>query len=132
MGTDGAPLARAGAVAYLLAAGAWLASLTFRLTVTPPAAEAFVASSVIDPAYATLARWSGGLFAMFTIVVGSALVALGGGILLGGAVTVLGGWFALVIGLVIVVGFIAAGDMPPFVAYLPSGLIGLAILLVPS
>lgn len=131
VGADGAPLARAGAVAYLLAAGAWLASLTFRLTVTPPAATSFAVDS-IDPAYATLARWSGGLFAMFTIVAGSSLVALGGGILFGGAVTALAGWFAVVIGLVIVVGFLAAGDMPPFVAYLPTGLIGLVLLLVAS
>lgn len=132
VGSDVAPLARGAAVAYLLAAGAWLASLVFRLAVTPAAATSFVATATLDPSYVALGRWSGGLFAAFTIVAGGSLVALGGAILLGGAVLAAVGWFALAIGLVVMGGFLATGDMPPFVAYLPTGLIGLALLLVPS
>jgi hypothetical protein len=44
-------LARGTAVVYLLAAMAWVASLMFRLVVTPEAASAFVTRGSLDPTY---------------------------------------------------------------------------------
>jgi hypothetical protein len=72
-------------------------------------------------------RWAGGLFGAFTYLVGGSLIALGAALILGRVSTV-AGWFAVLIGLVIGVGYALAGDMPPFVAYLPTGLLGLALL----
>jgi hypothetical protein len=120
-------LARSATIVYLLAAALWIVSLTFRLAVTPGVATTFVASGSLEPAYVLMDRWAGGLFAAFTYLAGGSLIALGAALILGRASTV-AGWFAVFIGLVIGVGYALAGDMPPFVAYLPTGLLGLALL----
>ena len=120
-------LARGAALVYLMAAGAWIVSLTFRLAVTPDAATAFVASGSLDPAYVLLDRWARGLFGAFTYLAGGSLVAIGAALVIG-RVTAVAGWFAIVVGLLIAVGYALAGDMPPFVAYLPTGLLGLVLV----
>jgi len=120
-------LARGAALVYLMAAGAWIVSLTFRLAVTPDAATAFVASGSLDPAYVLLDRWARGLFGAFTYLAGGSLVAIGAALVIG-RVTAVAGWFATVVGLLIAVGYALAGDMPPFVAYLPTGLLGLVLV----
>ena len=38
------------------------------------------------------------------------------------------GSFAILIGLAIAIGYAIVGDMPPFVFYLPTGLVGLVLL----
>lgn len=75
---------------------------------------------------------SGGLFAAFTILAGTSIAAAGLAVILGGALPVLVGWIMVSTGAVIVGGYLIAGDMPPFVAYLPTGALGLALLLSPS
>jgi hypothetical protein len=129
IGPGGAPLARLAAAMYGIAAVMWLASITFRLFVTPAAAAAFARSGTFEEAYAVTSRWSGGLFAAFTLTAGSSLVVLGVAVVAGGAVTALAGWLSIAIGAVIVGGYLVARDMPPFVAYLPTGVLGIAILL---
>lgn len=100
-----------------------LQSLTFRLAVTPDAAATFIASGCSTlPTFLWIAGPAG-----FTYLAGGSLVALGAALILGRAST-LAGRFAVVIGLVTAVGYALAGDMPPFVAYLPTGLLGLAPL----
>jgi hypothetical protein len=120
-------LARAATLVYLIAAGAWIGSLTFRLAVTPDAATTFVGTGSLDPAYVLLDRWARGLFDAFTCLAGGSLVALGAALVVG-HVSAVAGWFAIVIGLVIAIGYALAGDMPPFVAYLPTGLLGLVLV----
>jgi hypothetical protein len=122
-------LARGAAVVYLIGSTAWLASLVFRLTVTPEAASAFVAGGSLDPTYVTIDRWAGGLFGAFTYLAAGSLVAVGVAVIQGGALAVAGGWFAIVIGVVMALGYAVVGDMPPFVSYLPTGLLGIALLL---
>ena len=117
-------------VGYLLGASAWLTSHVIRLVIAPQAAWAAVTSGAVDPSYAGLLRLGGGLFAAFTLIAGTSLIAIGLAIIVGGAVPVFAGWFAAAVGGIIVVGFLAAGDMPPFVAYLPTGLIGIVLLLM--
>lgn len=129
-GDRGLALARAAAIVYLVAAPAWLASLVFRLSVTPAAASALVTVGSVDPTYVLVDRWAMGLFGTFTYLAGGSLVALGVAVLRGGTVRTVAGWFAIVIGVVIVGGYAIVGDMPPFVAYLPTGLLG--ILLLPG
>ena len=129
VGDQGLTLARVAAVAYVLGANAWLASLVFRLVVTPDAATTLIANGSVDPAYAVVARWSGGLFTLFTYVAGSSLVALGVAVVMGATLSALAGWFSIVIGAIIIAGYAIAGDMPPAVAYLPTGLLGITLLL---
>lgn len=129
IGAGGSPLAQAAVTAYLLAAAAWLLSIVFRLAVTPHAAARFVSTGVLDPMVGLVGRWSTGLFAAFTITAGCSLVGLGAAVLLGAALPGLLGWFMVAIGAVIAGGYLIAGDMPPFVAYLPTGALGLALLL---
>lgn len=121
-------VARAAAVVYLLAATAWLASLTFRLAVTPDAAATLAATGSMDPTYVLMARWASGLFGAFTYLAGGSLIALGIALLVGRALPALAGAFAIVIGLAIALGYAIVGDMPPFVAYLPTGLLGVAMV----
>jgi hypothetical protein len=128
VGNGGLMLARAVAVVYLIGATTWLASLVFRLTVTPQAASALVASGSMDPTFVILNLWADGLFGAFTYIAGGCLVALGVAGLLGRALSAFACWFAIVIGVVVAVGYAIAGDMPPFVAYLPTGLLGIAML----
>ena len=124
VGERGQAAARAVTVVYLIAATAWIAALVFRLTVTPSVAASFVAGSSIDPTYITTNLWAEGLFGAFTYLVGGSLVALGVAIVLGGSLSKASGWFAIVIGCGIAVGYAILGDMPPFVAYLPTGVLG--------
>jgi len=129
LGSAGAGLARIAVASYGIAAVLWLASIVFRLVVTPAAAAAFVATGRLETGYEVGSRWSGGLFTLFTMTAGSALVVLGIAVIVGGALPPLLGWFSIVIGAVIVAGYLIAGDMPPFVAYLPTGALGIAMLL---
>jgi len=128
VGDRGLMPARAATVVYLVAATAWLASLVFRLTVTPHAASAFVAGGSIDPTYVTLDLWAVGLFGAFTYLAGGSLVAIGVAVILGRTLSSYAGWFAIVIGVVIAAGYVIVGDMPPFVAYLPTGLLGIVLM----
>jgi hypothetical protein len=121
-------VARAAAVVYLLAATAWLASLTFRLAVTPDAAATFAGTGSMDPTYVLMARWASGLFGAFTYLAGGSLIALGVALMVGRALPAPAGAFAILIGLAIAVGYAILGDMPPFVAYLPTGVLGVAML----
>ncbi len=130
VGGAGVAVARAATVGYLLGASTWLTSHVIRLVITPQAASAVVTAGAVDPTYAGLLRLGGGLFATFTLTAGASLIAIGLAIIVGGELPVFAGWFAAAVGGIIVVGFLAAGDMPPFVAYLPTALIGILLLLV--
>lgn len=132
VGDGGLLLAQGAAVVYLLAATAWLASLVFRFAVTPHAASAFVAQGSLDATYLTIDRWAGGLFGVFTYLAGASLVAIGVAVIQGGVLSVIAGWAAMAIGVVIAAGYGILGDMPPFVSYLPTGLLGIVLLLQPS
>lgn len=121
-------VARAATLVYLLAATAWLASLTFRLAVTPDVATTFASTGSMDPTYVLMARWASGLFGAFTYLAGGSLVALGIALIVGRTVSTVAGAFAILIGLAITLGYAIFGDMPPFVAYLPTGLLGIALL----
>lgn len=128
VGERGATAARAATVIYVVAATAWLASLVFRIAVTPDAAASFVAHGSMEPAYVITNHWANGLFAAFTYLAGGSLVALGLAVIVGGTLSTAAGWFAVVIGALIAVGYAVLGDMPPFVAYLPTGLLGVVLL----
>ena len=128
VGERGLMPARAATLVYLVGATGWLASLVFRLSVTPAAAAAFVVAGQVEPAYVTTTHWASGMFGAFTYLAGGSLVALGVAVIIGRALPAASGWFAIVTGTVIAGGYAAFGDMPPFVAYVPTGLLGLVLL----
>jgi len=129
VGAAGLTLAQAAAVGYLLASALWLASLVFRLTVTPAAASAFAAHGSVDPAYVVVDRWAGGLFGAFIYLAAASLLAIGVAVLQGATLSAVAGWSAIAFGAVIGGGYLVFGDMPPFVAYLPTGVLGVVLLL---
>ena len=128
VGNGGAALARAAAVVYLVAATSWLSSLVFRLTVTPHAASTLIAAGSMDPTYVLLNLWAVGLFGAFTYLAGGSLISFGFAAILGRTLSAVAGWFAIVIGVAIIVGYAIVGDMPPFVAFLPTGLLGIVLM----
>jgi FtsH-binding integral membrane protein len=74
-------------------------------------------------------RWAGGPFGVFTYLAGASLVAVGAAVIDGGALSAIAGWAAIATGVVIVVGYAVLSDMPPFVSYMPTGLLGIVLLL---
>ena len=60
--------------------------------------------------------------------VAAGVIAIGVAVIRGGALSGASGWFAIIIGTVIVGGYTIFGDVPPFVAYLPTGLLGIVLL----
>ncbi len=58
----------------------------------------------------------------------AALVVIGIALGLGGGVAAPVAWVATTVALLATAGFVAFGDMPPFVLYIPTLLIGLALL----
>ena len=82
----------------------------------------------MDPTYALMARWANGLFGAFTYLAGGSLIALGVALIVGRALAAPAAAFAILIGLVVALGYAILGDMPPFVAHLPTGVLGVAML----
>jgi hypothetical protein len=121
------------AVVYALGAVCWVASLAFRLTVVPWAAEQTVERGDLPEGFAALDRWAGSLYAVH---MGSAYVAfaiLGAAVLADGELPRWAGWFGIVGGLAFAAGFLATrreGPFnPPFWAHLYTALLGVLLLV---
>jgi hypothetical protein len=119
----------AAAVAYAIAGGLWCAVVGIRIRATPALAEMVAAGTQTEPAETLLGAATGGLFATFLLGTGAALVVVGLTLGIGGGVAAPVAWLATLIPALATVGFLAFGDMPPFVLYIPTLLIGLALLL---
>jgi hypothetical protein len=72
---------------------------------------------------------NGGLFASFTTMTGVALVAICATLALAGVVVAPLAWIAVLLAAIALAGFLAFGDMPPFVLYLPTLMVGAGLLL---
>ena len=122
-----------GTAVYLSGAVCWIASLAFRLTVVPWAAERTVADGLVPGDFAAYDRWAGALYVvhMVTAYVGSAV--LGTGVLASDSLPTWLGWVGIVWGLAFAAGFVAtrfAGPFnPPFWAHLYTGTVGMSLLL---
>jgi hypothetical protein len=127
-----AALVAMAAVIYALGAVCWIASLAFRLTVVPWAAERMVADGDPPDAFPALDRWAGSLY---SVHMGSAYVAfalLGWAVLAEGDLPVWLGWLGVVWGVGFLAGFFATqreGPFnPPFWAHAYTALIGTLLL----
>lgn len=117
----------ADAIAYLLGGTMWLIVLAVRTRTTPALAELAAAGSATEPAETLLGAAVGGLFASFCLIVSGSLVVLGGALAVGGVVVPVG-WLIAGIGAVCVIWFLRTDDLIPAVLYIPTLILGLALL----
>jgi hypothetical protein len=119
----------AAAVVYAIAGALWCSVLAIRTRTTPALAAMVAARTPTEPAETLLGETLGGLFAVFVLATGAALLALGIGLGLGGAVSVSVAWFSILVAVVATIAFFVSGDVIPAVLYPPTLLIGVALLL---
>ena len=118
----------AGAIVYAMAGALWCAVVGIRTRTTPAIAALVAVGSPTEPAEAVLGTAMGGLFVTFLLATGTALVAIGLALAMGGWVAAPVAWLATLVGAAAIGGYLAFGDMPPFVLYIPTLLIGLTLL----
>jgi hypothetical protein len=115
-------------VAYAVAGGLWSAVLAIRSLTTPALADLSARGADTEPTETLLnaALWA--LFGAFTLITAIALTALAVILAVGGVVAVPVAALAALIGAVVVAAYLATGDSVPAVLYLPTILIGIALL----
>ena len=116
------------AIAYALAGVPWCAVVAIRDRTTPALAAMVAAGTPTEPAETLLGGVTGGLFATFGLTTGFALIGLGLTLAVAGGVAVPVAGVAVLIGAVAVATFVVSGDLVPAVLYLPTLLIGIALL----
>lgn len=126
-------LAAMATAVYVSGAICLIASLTFRLTVVPWAAERTVSDGQVPDGFEAYDQWAGALYVvhMLTAYVASAL--LGTAVLALDTLPTWVGWTGVVWGVFFAVGFAAtrfAGPFnPPFLAHVYTGAVGVVLLL---
>lgn len=128
---DGSALVLALAVAYGLAGTCWIAVLGIRTRLTPALARLDAAGSPTQPTEDLLGAVTGGLFAVFAVGSGLALAALGGVLLVAAPdlATTIAAWACVGGGLLVAGVQARTGDVIPAVLYLPTLVLGVALLL---
>lgn len=116
------------AVAYAVAGVAWCAVVAIRDRTTPLLADLVAAGSPTEPTEAVLGAMIGGLFRMFAWTTAIVLVALGLVLAVGGGVAAPVAWVSVIVGVVAVGALVRHGDLIPAVLYLPTLLLGIALL----
>jgi hypothetical protein len=117
------------AVVYAIAGALWCAVLAIRTWTTPALAEMVAAGAPTEPAETMVGGVLSGLFAAFTLATGAALIALGLTLTVMGVVAAPVAWLAILVPAVVIAGFLMSGDAIPAVLYLPTLLVGVALLL---
>lgn len=115
-------------VAYAIAGSLWCAVLAIRTRTTTALAEMVVAGTPTEPAETLLGAALGGLFAAFILATSAALVVLGATLSGSGLIAAPVAWLTTLIPAVVLLGYLRSGDAVPAVLYLPTLLVGLALL----
>jgi Domain of unknown function (DUF4386) len=117
---------------YGLGAVCWIASLAFRLTVVPWAAERTVADGDTPQGFAALDAWASALYIVHMAASFVAFALLGTALLASGAAPRWLGWLGVAWGVAFLAGFVAtrfAGPFnPPFWAHTYTGVVGIVLL----
>jgi hypothetical protein len=120
-------------VVYALGAVCWVASLAFRLTVVPWAAEQTVDRGDLPEGFAAFDSWVGSLYAVHMVSAYVAFGVLGAAVLADGELPRWAGWVGVVGGTLFALGFLATrreGPFnPPAWAHLYTALIGILLVL---
>jgi hypothetical protein len=117
-----------GALAYLIAGVLWCAVLSIRSHVTPLLGDLVAAGTPTQPAEQLLGAAQTGLFAGFVVATGAALIAVGVGLLAAAVGPAPVAALQVVSGVGVLAWLLAAGDVIPAVVYLPTIILGVALL----
>jgi hypothetical protein len=118
----------AAAIAYGVGGALWCAVLAVRTRTTPALADLVRDGRPTEPGEALLGAAQGGLFGGFVVITCVALTGLGLALLTGGDVAALVALTAVLVGIGVAAWLIVSGDVIPAVLYLPTVLIGAALL----
>jgi hypothetical protein len=115
-------------VAYAVGGGLWCAMLAVRSLTTPALADLSARGAETEPAETLLnaAQWA--LFGAFTLLTAVALVVLAIVLAIAGVVAVPVAIVAAVVAGIVIAAYLVTGDSVPAVLYLPTILIGIALL----
>lgn len=113
------------AVAFGIAATAWIANLAYRVSIWNWAAETFVATGVTPDAFAPLHRWAGVLFAVFSLVGYTSIACLGVAMMRAELGPPWLRWATLACGLS--AGYVVGYNVP-FIMYVPLAALGAALV----
>ena len=115
-------------VAYAVAGGLWCGVLAIRSLTTPALADLSTRGADTEPAETLVnaALWA--LFGAYTLITAAALVALAAVVAVGGVVAMPIALVAAVIAAIVIAAYLVTGDSVPAVLYLPTILIGIALL----
>ena len=116
------------AVGYAMAGVPWLAVLAIRARATPALADLGVTAAPAGPAEILLGAATGGLFVAFALATGPLLVALAVVLALTGTVAAPVALIAALIAAVATGSQVLTGDTVPAVLYMPTILVGIALL----
>jgi hypothetical protein len=125
--TPGAILA-AGVVAYVIGGSLWCVVLAVRNRTTPQLAALVAAGRPTEPAESLLGAALGGLFATFVWTTTLAILGVVAALAMGGAVGLPVAAIAAVVTAIALGSQILTGDTIPAVIYVPTLLLGLALL----
>jgi hypothetical protein len=126
-------LASMATAVYVAGAVCWIASIAFRLTVVPWAAERTVAVGDVPEGFAAYDRWAGALYRVHMLTAYVASAVLGIAVLVSDSLPTWLGWSGVGWGLVFAAGLVStrfAGPFnPPFWAHVYTGTVGVYLLL---
>jgi hypothetical protein len=130
VGDDGGPRAvlTGAAVAYVIAGTLWCVVLGARNRVTPALARMVAVGSPTEPAETLLGNAIGGMFEAFMVITEGALIAIGVTLALDGGIAAPVAWVATLIAVLALAGTVRSGATIPAVIYLPTLLVGIALL----
>jgi hypothetical protein len=115
-------------VAYAVGGGLWCAVVAIRSLTTPALADLSVRGTDTEPAETLLNAAQLGLFGAYSLLTAVALVALAVVLAVAGVIAVPVAVVAGLIAGVVIAAYLVTGDSVPAVLYLPTILIGIALL----
>lgn len=123
----GAALA-ATAAGYGIGGVLWCAVLAIRNQTTPALADLIAAGTATEPAEGLVGAVTGGVYVAFVAITSIALIALGVALLVGGGVAAPVSAVVVAVGVLTGAWLLRTGDIIPAVLYVPTLLIGIALL----
>jgi len=115
-------------VAYAVGGVLWCVVLAIRTRTTPALAELLAAGTATEPAEGLVGAATGGIFVAFVALTSVALIALGIVLLSGGGVAAPVAIVVITIGALTGAWLLRTGDVIPAVLYVPTMLVGVALL----
>jgi hypothetical protein len=119
---------QASGIVYTGAGVLWCAVLAMRGHVTPLLGDLVAAGAATEPAERLLGAAQRGLFAAFVLGTGLALISLGAALFAGGIVAGPVAAVQVLVGIGVIAWLLRTGDVIPAVLYVPTILLGVALL----